>query len=80
VTVLVGIEPGRSNTDAIELAATLATAAQEPVRAATVVVVPAGVPSPLRVGMTDERFAELLAAEGLQEARTERSRQPIVPA
>lgn len=69
MTVLVAIEPGRGNTAAIELTATLATAAHEPVVATTVAVVPPGVPSPLRVGMPDERFAELLAADGLDEAR-----------
>ncbi|MBO9534356.1 MAG: universal stress protein [Solirubrobacteraceae bacterium] len=67
--MLVAIEPGRRNTAAIELAGTLATALDRQVKAAVVVVVAAGMPSPLRVGMTDEKLGELLARDGLEEAK-----------
>jgi nucleotide-binding universal stress UspA family protein len=69
VSVLLAIEPGRPNTSAIELAGTLATALDRTVKAAIVVVVPPGVSSPIRTGMTDEQFGELLAEPALSDAR-----------
>lgn len=69
MSVLVAIEPGRPNTSAIELAGMLATALDRTVVAAVVVVVPAGMSSPLRTGMSDEQFGELLAAEALDDCR-----------
>lgn len=69
MSIVVAIEPGRPNTSAIELAGMLATALNRTVTAAVVVVVPAGMSSPLRTGMTDEQFGELLATQALEDCR-----------
>lgn len=69
MSILLAIEPGRPNTSAIELAGMLASALDRTVTAAVVVVVPAGMSSPLRTGMTDEQFGELLAAQALEDAK-----------
>ncbi|MFT4033956.1 MAG: universal stress protein [Patulibacter sp.] len=71
--MLVAIEPGRvgdGGRAALELGATLGTALDRSVQVAVVVVVAPGVPSPLRVGMSDEAFAQQLAADAIDEART----------
>lgn len=69
MAVVVGLRPGQRNTAALRLAAELARARGERVLAACVIVVAPGVPSPLRIGMADEDFAALIAADAMQEAR-----------
>ncbi len=69
MAIVVGLKPGQRNTGALRLAAELAQALHEPVIAACVIVVAPGVPSPLRVGMSDEDFAALIAADVMTEAR-----------
>ncbi len=69
MTVVVGLDPSRANPEALELGAELGAALDRPVQVAVVVVVAPGVPSPLRVGMTDEAFAEQLATDAITEAR-----------
>ncbi|MBJ7472128.1 MAG: universal stress protein [Solirubrobacteraceae bacterium] len=69
MAIVVGLRPGQRNTAALRLAAELAEALEESVIAASVTVVAPGVPSPLRIGMTDEAFAAQLAADAMVEAR-----------
>lgn len=69
MAIVVGLKPGQRNTAALRLTAELAQALGEPVLAACVIVVAPGVPSPLRIGMTDEDFAALIASDAMQEAR-----------
>lgn len=70
MAIVVGLRPGQRNTAALTLAAELAEALGEPVLAACVIVVAPGVPSPLRVGMDDQDFAALIAADVMTEAKS----------
>lgn len=68
--ILVAVRPGHPNAGALALAGELADALGEAVIAVAVVVVPPGVPSPLRDGMADEDYFALIAAGAMDEART----------
>lgn len=70
MTLVVAVRPGHANAAPLALAGELADALGEPVVAAAVTLVPPGVPSPLRIGMTDEAFFELVAASAIEEARS----------
>lgn len=69
MSVLVAIEPHRPNAGAIELGGMLASALGRTVVLGVVMVAPAGLSSPLRTGMSDEQFGELLAADAVREAQ-----------
>lgn len=69
MAVVVAVRPGHRNASALALAGELAQVLGEPVVAAAIVVVPPGVPSPLRIGMSDEEYFALIATDAIAEAR-----------
>ncbi|MDO9354930.1 MAG: universal stress protein [Solirubrobacteraceae bacterium] len=69
MAIVVAVRPGHRNAAALAWAGVLAASIDEPVVAAAVVLVPAGVPSPLRDGMADADFFDLIAVDAFDEAR-----------
>ena len=70
MAIVVAVRPGHANASQLALAGELAAALEEPVVAVAIVVVPPGVPSPLREGMDDDDFFDLIAEAAMAEART----------
>ncbi len=69
MAIVVAVRPGHHNASPLALAGELAEVLGEPVVAAAVVVVSPGVPSPLRDGMSDEDYFDLIAEAAMAEAR-----------
>jgi nucleotide-binding universal stress UspA family protein len=69
MAIVVAVRPGHRNASPLALAGMLAATLDEPVVAVAVIVVPAGVPSPLREGMTDDDYFALIATDAFAEAR-----------
>lgn len=69
MAIVVAVRPGHPNASPLGLAGELADALNEPVVAVAIVVVPPGVPSPLREGMEDDDYFALVAEAAMREAR-----------